>query len=67
MRNESNNEPTQNAYPQGRWSSPAVKVELLRYAIQADEIRFAAVDRLVKQQAAELGLPEITISRRIGS
>lgn len=66
MRNESNeSEPTQNAYPNGRWSSPAMKVEILRYMIGADEIKARAAEQLVKQAAD--ALPEITISRRIGS
>lgn len=65
MKNKTSTEETkpEPAYPLGRWSSVETKTEILRYMLQADEIKRAALDQLAKQQAAD-ALPTLTLIRR---
>lgn len=43
----------QNAFPQGRWSSPQVKTEVLGWIISAEEIKARALEQLASQAMKE--------------
>lgn len=73
MRNESNeSEPTQNAYPAGRWSNVHNTRDVIKYMEDSHEIRRMAIEQLQKEwndqlskQQAEETLPVVTIARRV--